>query len=395
MIVQIVKDTIMITAFVLTMMLIIEYINVQTKGKWIRPLAKKGWLQIIIAGVMGFIPGCLGTYTAVSLYSHRIISFAALVTVMIATSGDEAFIMLGIMPDKAFILFFIILGVALITGFILYAFMNNKTFMKTSDNHFKLHEEHIEYINSSPKNIVKQFKNISFYRALLIGSVLLFLFGLFSGELVHSHDFHQGQLDLTHENCTADHEGDLLLNDDTTDIHEHSHKQEYSLIQDHSGHNHGSNSWNWISTTFLIISLIALFIMSTVNDHFLEEHLWGHIIKKHFLKVFFWTFGALLLIYFISDYIDIKYWIEQNMITILVLAVLIGIIPQSGPHYIFVLLFAQGIVPFSILIANSIVQDGHGALPLIAESRKSFLWVKLINLIVGFIVGYMGLQFGF
>ena len=83
------------------------------------------------------------------------------------------------------------------------------------------------------------------------------------------------------------------------------------------------------------------------------------------------------------------------MFTILLIAVLIGIIPQSGPHYIFVLMFAQGVIPFSILIANSIVQDGHGAIPLLAESKRSFVVVKFVNLIIGFLVGLIGIYAGF
>ena len=81
------------------------------------------------------------------------------------------------------------------------------------------------------------------------------------------------------------------------------------------------------------------------------------------------------------------------MIWMLVIAVLIGIIPESGPHLLFLTLFINGTIPFSILIASSIVQDGHGALPLLAESRKSFIYMKGINVVVGFIVGFIGLTF--
>jgi len=65
----------------------------------------------------------------------------------------------------------------------------------------------------------------------------------------------------------------------------------------------------------------------------------------------------------------------------------VGIIPESGPHIIFITLYAQGIIPFGTLLANSIVQDGHGALPLLAESRKAFIKMKLINLTVGLVAG--------
>ncbi len=384
MIIEILRHTIMITAFVLVMMLIIEYINVQTRGSWISPLQKKGWLQIILAAVLGVIPGCLGTYTAVSLYSHKIFSFAALVTVMIATAGDEAFIMLSVIPNSALILFAIITGVAIVTGFILYAFMGNKTLMKLPENHLRLHEGETNCICFDPKGIVKQFKRISFQRAILIVGILLFLFGLVTGQFTHSHNIiPTEQIEMNHDHAQHDHS-----------IADDSHDHSPATSDAHAGHEHHGD-WNWISTTFLVVSLIALFIISTVNDHFLEEHLWGHIIKKHFLKIFLWTLGALIVIQLLTNHLDISHWMEQNMLTILLIAVLIGIIPESGPHYIFVLLFAQGSIPISILIANSIVQDGHGALPLLAESKKSFIIVKLINLLVGLLIGYMGLQLGF
>lgn len=377
MFIDILKHTIMITAFVLVMMLIIEYVNVQSRGSWIRPLKQKGWLQIILAAFMGLIPGCLGTYTAVSLYSHKIFSFAALVTVMIATSGDEAFLMLSIIPEKALLVFGVIFIISIIVGFIIYAFMRNKNLIKLPENHLALHDEHADCICFDPKNIIKQFRNISFQRAILVFGILLFLFGLISGEFGHNHEIiplHGDEIEIVHNHD-----------------HNHAHEADINAIDD-STH---SSDWNWISTSFLIVSLIALFIISTVNDHFLEDHLWGHIIKKHFAKIFLWTFGTLLFIHLLGNYLDINYWIENNMISILVIAVLIGIIPESGPHYIFILLFAQGTIPISILIANSIVQDGHGALPLLAESKRSFILVKLANVIVGFIIGYLGMQIGF
>jgi hypothetical protein len=37
-------------------------------------------------------------------------------------------------------------------------------------------------------------------------------------------------------------------------------------------------------------SLLALFIVSTVPEHFLEEHLSEHIVKVHIPRVFLWTF---------------------------------------------------------------------------------------------------------
>ncbi len=140
-------------------------------------------------------------------------------------------------------------------------------------------------------------------------------------------------------------------------------------------------------------SLASLVIVLIVPDHFLREHLWGHIIKKHFLKILLWTFGALLVIHFLLDDLNLEGWLDRNFLIVLFIAVLVGLIPESGPHLIFVTLFFKGAIPFSILLANSIVQDGHGALPLFAESKRSFFLMKLINMIIGIVAGLVAYYF--
>ncbi|HDR51965.1 MAG TPA: hypothetical protein ENN90_10175, partial [Mariniphaga anaerophila] len=130
-----------------------------------------------------------------------------------------------------------------------------------------------------------------------------------------------------------------------------------------------------------------------VPNHFLKEHLYNHILKKHLLRIFLWTWGAFLVLHFVESNLALTSLLQNNLNTVLLISVLIGIIPESGPHLMFVTLFSQNLVPFSILLANSIVQDGHGMLPLLAESRKDFLKVKIINMLIGLLVGYVLLKF--
>ncbi|MFT5729216.1 MAG: hypothetical protein ACI8PB_003380 [Desulforhopalus sp.] len=49
---------------------------------------------------------------------------------------------------------------------------------------------------------------------------------------------------------------------------------------------------------------------------------------------------------------------------------------------------------FSTFLASSTVQDGHGALPLLAESRGEFFKVKTISFLVGILVGSVGYASG-
>jgi hypothetical protein len=74
MLVGIIVHALMITSFVFIMMLLIEYINVLTKGSWQDILKKSRWGQYVLSGFLGAIPGCLGAFTIVSLYSHQVVS---------------------------------------------------------------------------------------------------------------------------------------------------------------------------------------------------------------------------------------------------------------------------------------------------------------------------------
>lgn len=380
----------MITSFVMVMMLIIEYINVHTRGIWSEKLRHSKWSQLLLAAFLGITPGCLGAYTIVSLYTHNIVNFGALVAVMIATSGDEAFVMFSMIPEAAIKLTVIIFFIAIVTGFIVNLFVKDKKLGQFSHFEFPLHEEEDECEAHVHEPFFHRFRHLSFPRAIMLGGLVLFIVGVATGELGHIHgESEQKVLDLPNEIVIHDHKA-----------HDHSHSLEDTTnlngeeqIESHEEHAH--SYWNWITITFLLASLVALFIVISGTEHFLDHHLWDHIIKKHFLKIFLWTLGALVLIHFMVNVLDLGSWLQSNLFIILVAAVLIGLIPESGPHLVFVTLFYTGAIPFSILLANSIVQDGHGALPLFAESKKSFFWMKLINLIVGFVVGGLGLWFGF
>lgn len=121
--------------------------------------------------------------------------------------------------------------------------------------------------------------------------------------------------------------------------------------------------------------------------HYLKDHIWAHIIKRHLLKTFLWTFGALLIVEFGMSFIDLKSITAEYMLWVLILSALIGIIPESGPHLIFVMLFAKGLIPFSVLFTSSIVQDGHGMLPMLSFSVKDSLRIKVFNLVFGLSIG--------
>ncbi|MBN2715329.1 MAG: hypothetical protein JXX14_05710, partial [Deltaproteobacteria bacterium] len=87
------QNTVMITAFVAMMMVAIEYINVVSGGYAVDRLLNRRASGYVAGVLLGITPGCLGAFVMVSLYAHRRVSIGAIVATMIATSGDEAFVM--------------------------------------------------------------------------------------------------------------------------------------------------------------------------------------------------------------------------------------------------------------------------------------------------------------
>jgi hypothetical protein len=58
----------------------------------------------------------------------------------------------------------------------------------------------------------------------------------------------------------------------------------------------GPSDWNWKRITFILLALLSLLISAVVSEHYLQDHIWHHLIKKHLLRVFLWSFGALLIL---------------------------------------------------------------------------------------------------
>ncbi|WP_041273134.1 putative manganese transporter [Desulforapulum autotrophicum] len=336
---QTMTHAVLITGFVFMMMLIIEYLNVLSRGVWQSGLRGGRWRQYFLAAFLGATPGCLGAFAVVSLYLHREVSLGALVVAMVATSGDESFVMLSLIPQKAAIVFVLLFVVGIAAGYFTDALFGKQPADPViGHNTFNVHGQ--EICHCFPwGNLRRQWRHCSSARGVLGCTLLLFVFAVCCGQL-------------------------------------------------------GPANWNWLRVTLVVLALVGFFIVATVPDHFLEEHLWNHVVKDHVPKVFLWTFGALLLMSILVDSLHLEGWIQNNQLIILMIACLVGLIPESGPHLLFLTLFVEGTIPFSIFMASSIVQDGHGMLPLLAESRRDFLKVKAINFAVGILTGFTGYTLG-
>lgn len=266
------KESLEVTLLVLLMMSLVEAFDTFSGGRIFRGLRRSGRGQILVSGLLGSIPGCAGGFAAVSLYTHRMVSFGALLAMMVATAGDEAFLMLAMFPRKALGLLGILLGLGIVLGWA---------------------ADRLDIGRSLPTERCRE------------------------------------------PFCAEGEDGE---------------EKPESFKE------------------------------------FFREHIWHHIIRKHLPGIFGWTFGIMLAFGLLGHYFDLETWVGNNPVVMVLLATAVGFIPESGPHIAFVTLFANGVIPFPVLLANSISQDGHASLPLLAESRKAFFLAKAVKAVPAILI---------
>ncbi len=326
------RDSLMITGFVFVMMLLVEVGQVYSAGVLGRWLRRGGVFRTAAVALIGTVPGCLGAFTDVTLYTHGMISFGTLAGAMIAASGDEAFVMLAMFPGTALMLMGLLFAFGLILALVVDRAGGARIYRgRCCPDGITLHD-----LGASPGTGAlwrPALAGLTLPRASLGASLALFAVAVAAGWI-------------------------------------------------------GPPEWNWIRWTLLLVAVLALVVVFTVSEHFLEEHLFEHVAKRHAPRVFLWVFGVLLVLAGLEAAdLPLAAWIQAHRGWALLAAVLVGVIPESGPHMVFVTLFAQGAIPFSVLAASSAVQDGHGMLPLLAESPWEFAKIKLVNVLAGLVLG--------
>lgn len=350
------KNGALITCLVITLMLLIEYLYIENKGRYLANLKVSKVKQIALACVLGIIPGCIGGFAAVSLYTHGILCFGALCSAMICSLGDESFAIIGTMPLTYLRLIGTLIIIAIVTGFVVEAARNALAKKKAETPHdsnhglcstqYEIHEKETDCVPSIFKgSSYAVLRTPSKERIILLIGIILFIAALFTGIL-----------------------------------EEHSHESERSG-------NINIFREQWLNYIFGIVSIFTLLMTATAKEHFIKEHIWSHIIKKHLIMIFLWTFVALIVCKIITVNLDVSRYISDYMPAVILLAALIGLIPESGPHLIFVVLCASGALPFYVLLASSVSQQGHVSLPLLAESKKNWLCAKIICAAIAFTAG--------
>jgi hypothetical protein len=269
-------ETLKIVTMVTVIMTIIEFLELKFEKGIREKITQRYVNQYAIASLLGAIPGCTDAFFIVSLYIHGLVGFGALVAVMLSTAGDEAFVMLSMIPEEALLIFVLCAIFGLIGGF-------------TADR------------------VVKWLK------------------------------LETSQL------CAIE-----------------FHKEEFN------------------------------------TKHFFKEHVYDHILKKHIPKLFLWIFLTMIVVNFLVNNFNLEPFISNlPELFLIIIAAMLGIIPESGPHLLLLILYSKGLVPFSVLLVNTLSQDGHGLLPLLSYSLKDSIYVQIFTTIFSIVVGVMLYFIGF
>lgn len=372
-----------LTVFVLFIMMLMEYFSLKkTKGVSVFQKKKTLWMYVY-AVLLGCVPGCVGGFAAMSFYTHGFWSFGAVLSSSFTSLGDDTFRMWVECPKDYIYMTLGLLVLGLIFGILIDRLNFFKKLKSPSNNHIHSHKED-EATGG----------------------------GMAGGVVAASTS---GEADAAGVAVSTEHE------------HEHSHEHSHNALERYLwlfliaiyifslffiGHDHGdsascacsSHSHSHSSAErgleilhlfienglFLILSLVCFWVILRCDMHFIVHHLRKHVFKEHFLSIFIWTLATLYAIVFYEYFFgSFNYLLKDgsSYFILLLAAVLIGWIPYSGPHYLFIHLYAIGALPFGIFLSNSIVQDGHTSLVLLSESGRQFSILKATKSVIALVLG--------
>jgi hypothetical protein len=306
---DILRRALLVSGAVAVMMIVIEYVNVQTRGALMTAVGTSRWRHYLIAVLLGAVPGCFGAYAVVALHTDRRVSLGAVTAAMIATAGDEMFVMLALYPATALLLTLCLAVLGFAAGWATDRVMGSEH--DPTCGGFSVHADHDGC--SAGQDLLAQWRRPRAHRVALVLLMVAMAVAVATGTF-------------------------------------------------------GPEEWEAERIALLALFGVGLFIVGTVPDHFLDEHLWRHVALEHVPRVFAWTLGAFAVVAVLVHLVDLETFVASQPFPTMALA--------------------------SVLVANSVVQDGHGMLPLLAHSRIDFIKVKAVNLIFGLIAGAVVMLLG-
>jgi hypothetical protein len=291
--------------------------------------------HVVMASLLGALPGCGGAIVVVTQYIQGRISFGSLVAVLTATMGDAAFLLLAAEPFTGLFIFGLGAFVGTISGYIVDQ-IHGENYLQ-GDSKIKVEFEKVS------KNFVSKF-NI-FWTLIFIPGFVIGLFVAFQQDIdqllaipddlsvVHSIGaagailciFMWSLNPLSDFQCSTDRSRNLL-----------------SRVVD--------------TTNFVTTWVICGFLTFEIFMYFTEYN----------LKTFF------------------EIWLPF----VPLMAIFMGFLPGCGPQIVVTTFYLNGIIPLSAEIGNAISNDGDALFPAIALAPKAAIIATLYSAVPAIIFAY-------
>lgn len=348
--------------------LIFGFLNYKTNGSFTNFISNNVTLQPLLGAIIGSIPGCGGSLAIMPLYIKGNLSFGAIVASLIASLGDSAFILIS--TDIKIYLFVTI--ICFVTGVVTgYVVDSLELGLKLNLREIKIHKSEINSIsmhNNSNNTILIQDSN-HFHGTI--------------SKLAHM---------ITHEIGYKFYIAVLIVG------------FVFMMIA------HSNIHYSWIEYIHSIEEIIAIIgVASSImymyffkkifkNSSIMEEENKKESLRELLIHsvgeisfIITWIFVAYvfydLIIYLVGGEEVLMTLVLSTGIISVIVGALLGVIPGCGIQIILMSFYLKGAIPFAVLIANSISQDGDALFPLIAMDKKSSLWATIVTTIPAIVIG--------
>lgn len=313
-------------------------------------LARYQVWQVPIAAALGALPGCGGAIMVITQYIRGGISFGSVVSVLTATMGDAAFLLLAQAPITGLSIFAIGLIVGILSGYLV-DMIHGTGFLR--------YNSYGRDMGSSPC-----IRRVDSRAWRYLWSMFLIPGLIFGGYIAFQAD-------------TASTFGTFM----------------------------GTETVVWVGLAGAILSLLLWGIVSPSQpDPELRDKAvlgWASASQGRlgdaparvvgdtcFVTV--WVAFAYLIyelgIHFTG--VDLKELFETWAPLVPLIAILVGFIPGCGPQVVIVTMYLNGLVPFSAEIGNAISNDGDALFPAIAMAPKAAVIATLYSAIPAFVIAY-------
>jgi hypothetical protein len=291
--------------------------------------------HVIMASLLGALPGCGGAIVVVTQYIQGRISFGSLVAVLTATMGDAAFLLLASEPFTGLFIFALGASVGALTGYVV----------------DKIHGESYLQGNSKLKVEFEKLKK-TFVSKFNIFWTLIFLPGFIVGLFVAF------QQDLD------------------------------SILKTPEG-------FSVVASLGLAGAILSIFMWSLnpLSDFQCSTDRTRSLLSRVVDTTNFVTTWVIcgFLVFEIFMYItsyDLKVFFDIWLPFIPLMAILFGFLPGCGPQIIVTTFYLNGFIPLSAEIGNAISNDGDALFPAIALAPKAAIIATLYSAIPAFIFAY-------